>query len=883
MRKDSQNILTNKEKNRHFYSAYFFSKGAANELKNKFKNDGFDKIKKLIEDAEEHKKKQLEKREKEKAQKKQKSKFQKRLEIFKFIAIGATVGFLGYQAIDKLNDLYKSFVKPKMKLLKEKTEEIKVPDFEVTDKINSKLPNFEEKYVRPVKDYTMGTLGIKPELLINSAYNKQIGGPIGAVLPKFALLTLIYVFRKLGHGWLLDVLNIKAPSPYDYDILIGMWDILKGNKRSYYASGKQDVLSAELGNVTTVQFSLGKYGTQITEFMAEQKTDTNAIISIVTCNFSDYELGTDTSGAVYDVLKHYSDIQSVMRDGWKFKELTKFVKTGGKSVDVDLGEEYGTIRLSSDSKDFTRVYFSDEIDDWEETYRAVSSPSDYKWLNTLSRDVNDMYFRWGNNEIFSDTKLGEITRSVLDGKMPGDDEKHWWNAERLAYLLQIYVAVSSWLAHQQLSSEKTALYFYNKELDAKNYEQMLNDINQKILKEAKQAEAWEIQFAQGRITFNELYKRYIQDLKDVIKAGFLSKLKQNTKRTNLLLSTQIYNKEQILDSIEDLKQKIKGSFLSSKRGAQVSVITFNQITKGLRPNYKELVGHNLNGLVIEGWNKNGKAKLLDYVFVKDSAYKVYNLSPEAHIFGVKSPPTFCQYIFKKESRMNGRHGLQHGLPPLNPDNPEKDGWWEVVSGKDVKSGVEDYWHGKNNGDGMWGYGIWSYYYDGSDWKKPTWLDSDAKVYTVEKRKWVFSNTKAFGTEYRYENYIVCEPYQGSVYTNAYEYLDEDGNVGIVHIKFYKTAATYPETIFKAVFVKEEESQFSDTAKFKKQIVSEDETRSVEEKLKIIVETVDYVEVRKKQLIRERQEIISKILENSVAMDENEQKRIIYITNHYLNN
>lgn len=879
MRKNNQTLLSNKEKTRHFYSAYFFSIGASKELKNKFKNETVEKLKNQIEETQKLKKEKLEQQEKNK-RKNKKSKLQTRLEILKFVAIGATVGVLGYMAIDKLNHLYKSFVKPKINLLKKQSEEIEVPDYQITEKINSKFPNFEEKYVKPVKDNISGALGIKNELLINSAYNKTKGGPIGVILPHFALLTLIYVFRKLGHDWFLEVMNIHAPSPYDYNVLIGMWDILKDNKRSYYASGKQDILSAELGNRERVQFSLGKYDEQMTSFMNFQKTDTNAIVSFFSKNFDDYTIGTDTSGKMYEVLKHYSNIAQFMKSGWEFKKLEKFKKTGGKSVYVDLGEEYGTIRLSSDWKNFTTAYFADEIDDWDERYRNIAMPKAYRWLNTLLGDVEIMYSMWKHNEIFSDDKLGKITRSVLNDELEGDDKEHWWNAERLAYLLQIYVAVSSWQACQQLASEQSALAFYNQELNATNYVVMLNEINKKIQEDAKQAEEWEILFSQGRITFNELYKRYIQDLSNVIKAGFLSKLKESKTRTILSLGGQIYDKKDLLGNISIVKQRLKGSLISLKTKRRVSVVNYSSnLNDILRPDYNSLIGDNIHGLVIEGWNKSGKAKLFDYTYVKNSSYKVWNFSPEAGIFGITTP-SFCQYIFKKESRMNGRHGLQHGLPPLNPDNPEKDGWWEVVSGKDVKSGVKDYWHGKNNGDGMWGYGIWSYYYDGSNWKKPTWLDSDSKVYTVEKRKWVFSSTKAFGTEYRYENYIVCEPYQGSVFTNAYEYLDEDGNVGIVYIKFYQTAATYPETPFKAVFVKEEESQYSDIAKFRKLIVGDDETRSVEDKLKIIIETVDYVETQKKHLIQERKEIIDEIL--SKCGDSSEGK-VMYIMNEYLNN
>ena len=882
MRKNNQTLLTNKEKTRHFYSAYFFSMGASRELKNKFKNETVDKLKKQIEETQKLKKEKLEQQEKNK-RKKKKSKLQNRLEILKFVAIGATVGVLGYIAIDKLNHLYKTFVKPKINLLKKQTEEIEVPDYQISEKINSKFPNFEEKYSKPVKDNILGALGVKNELLINSAYNKTKGGPLGVILPHFALLSLIYVFRKLGHDWFLEVMNIHAPSPYDYNVLIGMWDVLKNNKRSYYATGKQDVLSAELGNREQVQFSLGRYGEQMTSFMDFQKTDTNAIVSFFSKNFDDYTIGTDTSVAVFDVLKHYSDIKSFMKDGWEFKELTKFAKTGSKSVDVDLVEENETIRLRSDWKNFTTAYFADEIDDWYEGYRHIAKPEGYRWMNTLLGDVKIMYSMWKNNEIFSDDKLGKITYSVLNDSLKGDDKEHWWNAERLAYLLQIYIAVSSWQACQQLESEKSALDFYNQELDATNYVSMLNEINNKIQEDAKQAEEWEILFAQGRITFNELYKRYIQDLNNVIKAGFLFKLKESKTRTILSLREEIYDKKDLTRNIGIVKQRLKGSLISLSTKRQVSVVNLSSNLESiLRPNYNNLIGDNIHGLVIEGWNKNGKAKLFDYTYVKDSYYKVWNLSPEAGIFGITTP-SFCQYIFKKESRFDGINGLQHGLPPLDPDDPEDDGWWEVVSGKDAKSGVKDYWHDKNNGEGMWGYGIWSNYYDGSNWKRPSWLHSNSKVYTVEKRKWVFSSTKSLGTQYRYENYIVCEPYQGSVFTNAYEYLDEDGKVGIVYIKFYQTAATYPETPFKAVFVKEEESQYSDIAKFRKLIVGEDETRSVEDKMKIIIETVDYVEEQKKHLIQERKEIIDEILNKCGDSSEVQGGKVLYIMNEYLNN
>ena len=205
MRKNNQTLLSNKEKTRHFYSAYFFSIGASKELKNKFKNETVEKLKNQIEETQKLKKEKLEQQEKNK-RKNKKSKLQTRLEILKFVAIGATVGVLGYMAIDKLNHLYKSFVKPKINLLKKQSEEIEVPDYQITEKINSKFPNFEEKYVKPVKDNISGALGIKNELLINSAYNKTKGGPIGVILPHFALLTLIYVFRKLGHDWFLEVI-----------------------------------------------------------------------------------------------------------------------------------------------------------------------------------------------------------------------------------------------------------------------------------------------------------------------------------------------------------------------------------------------------------------------------------------------------------------------------------------------------------------------------------------------------------------------------------------------------------------------------------------------------------------------------------------------------
>ena len=61
---------------------------------------------------------------------------------------------------------------------------------------------------------------------------------------------MIYVFRKLGHQWFLDILNIKNPD--NLDIIIGMWDYFRMNRRSFYTTGNQTVISAELGNASSV-------------------------------------------------------------------------------------------------------------------------------------------------------------------------------------------------------------------------------------------------------------------------------------------------------------------------------------------------------------------------------------------------------------------------------------------------------------------------------------------------------------------------------------------------------------------------------------------------------------------------------------------------------
>lgn len=841
MNKITQNFLTNKEKNRHQNIAYFFSKGAALELHNKIKNEAVEKFKK-----------QFEKFQSFSNDKKDEETVRKnniKSEALKFIAIGTTVTALGYLGIKKLKDLYETHIEQITTKLYISDENEKTLSDEIDEKVNKSTSKLHEDFANPVKKYVAGALGLKPELLMNSQYNKVKGGPLGVVLPVFSIMSMIYVFRKLGHQWFLDILNIKNPD--NLDIIIGMWDYFRMNRRSFYTTGNQNVISAELGNASSVQMGWEKYKDNITTFLtaATSPNASDFVVNLFAKDFSDYEINHNLD-AIVEVISFYSDKNRLLQKGLQFKDVVGLNVTGIKKTSYDFGEEVGTITLTVFNKNFSEVPFDDEVDGWVEKERRVIKPESFLWINGMYKETISMYNQWSTNSFIH--KFSDVYKVLTsnDGDAYGDGE--WWNAKKLAYMIQMYIAMSSWLAYQQLNSEASAMAFYNEELNGVGYDIMLTELSKRIKEDAQKPAPWEIEYAQGKIDFDELLKNYINDMKNTISKGFLSSLKEILKIDILKYQKQLKGVK-IKDSLKGLELNLQKILLQLSKRRSVSTISMQDIKKTLRPRYNTLNGVSDN---IKGWNK--KAKLFNKVPVKNTKQNI--LSGSSSFLGLTDyvKVSFWKKTFWGNIQKPYRVIRAGETSSLGANNFHK--WMNFNKSEWIHEYNEDK-KGASwsiyDGGGRNGYG--------TGWDDKAKQAAKANEYYNPQITSVKLGTiqEERGRKIEGGRRLTVEEVVGFSKEYAYEYIDEDDNIGIVYLREYYEN---DNTLLLRQFIKEEKSEYSDAAKFKEMLVNNDESYTTEQKMKILMNSIDYVEKEKKILLQERYEILSEIINKLDSKD-----------------
>lgn len=868
--KNNPYVLTNIEKSRHKLIGQFFSSGASIELQKKIVNERFDVVKKQIES--------ISKDREDKKQNKQKNdNFKKN--VLKFSIVGGLVVSLGYFCIKKLNDVYEEF---------EMIQDVPPTPTNHQDKlyhaIDEQKDLLEKEYVEPLKTNFLSMLGVKGyyQNLYNKSYNKYIGGPFGVILPNFVLLSIIYIFRKLGHGWFLEIMDIK--NPQNHDMVLSMWEHFARNKVSYYTSGNQSPGKAELGNASQVQSGWIEYKNKFQQAMdyfyegqwfRDEVDWVDNNLSQIVSKMEEVSKRNQTllgDGFKMDSIiqlsmtgRHFDDEIYTFENGrWdnddspfgdlSVEEMNNRRKDPTRYRVIDQGENKVKIRrITSSVYNMEHTSFKEMLEDKENQYdgwkaknKIIETPNDFLWVNDMSRKMISIV---NNNKNFESFK--PILNSWNRFYVGRDDDGSWWTPARLTVMMQIFVYASQWLALQQLQSQEGALAMYNETLQDKMSDIYLGKLIEVAKLQQNKPEPWELDFIRGKITFEELFTMYfgVRDknnnliskgkIHELFDKGFLSKVISNKLEINsTILKANIFKAQKkiknlaIKNKIQTIQNNVKQMVARTKNHRSVSSINTQQLFGTLRPNFNKLKAK--SNYTFENWDKNGKVKLFDCQLIKGSDQTIYSGDQRVQTIFNQSPYSY-QLLWKKEG--------SSGHPPSNQDEDYQWGWYRI-NGRQFKT----YVHGLDDGDGVWGYAKFdSDVNPMEDVSKPSWAGHYWKI---------FVNNLPDNKEGRFK-YFLLEADIGSTRKEAYEYMGEDGEIGVVYVDIYRQYFSD----FRRIVYKDEKSSYSDAAKFQTELSEQLTGLTAEQKIQLITEYCDVFEVEKQRLLKERYEIIDDILKN----------------------
>ena len=70
-------------------------------------------------------------------------------------------------------------------------------------------------------------------------------------------------------------------------------------------------------------------------------------------------------------------------------------------------------------------------------------------------------------------------------------------------------------------------------------------------------------------------------------------------------------------------------------------------------------------------------------------------------------------------------------------------------------------------------------------------------------------------------YVLLESDVGKAYTNAWEYIDETGYIGVIRVEYFFYGVGNGAPLIKMIKKSDEKSTFSDAAKFGSQVINTD--------------------------------------------------------------
>ena len=843
--KNNQQLLTTVEKKRYQYSAEYFSRGAALQLKNKFQSNGYKELQNRFEKIQ-----RIKERQKENIKKTKKKLVDSKIQTAKFVAISGAVVVTGLYLVKKIEDTYDNF-SDKLNEAFNFDEEREMSSFRQNPKVQEFENGLKDKlkgnFTEPVITGMQAMFGNKSNLLENNNIKEK--GVFGTLLPDFGLMSIWYLFSKRGYSWILNLLNVRMPNYLT--LSLGMWQHYAKDPTGYMFLGrtlKEGIRAAKVVNETAsgTQNMLGEMNEMWVKGVSSwQDSHTNL-----------EEIRTHING-ILGVLNNINEIERVTPQTFRYKTLVMY-KGGGTVRHV-----YGESKFSGSDVAASMSAFPNEDDymiysnslERKIPYAPPSHSQQYGFVKTAIEYIEDTLYdlKVHDNQQYNIYKdqWNFITRfNKIDIKIYNPTT--WrafndkltvfqWTYERIGMLMQFVPYLAQWEILQSAKSVNAARGLYNEMFTNTLGSNIIIGLERELKNQMAESERFISDYARGQLSLDEVLDTIKKRLPEIIQKGVFSDFEKIVKLEKREMQGKIaYMK--VIPILRDLESNVKE--IKLKKAFRVNhVVRINQNT--LRTNFQSSTK---NGLARDGI----KGKLFDKEYLNESEgiwsdkWDLLGKTPgvwlaiweKRPISGTVGTPT--RGVFGVHNNFYRWWWLPRGESHPNYVH-EGDGYWDRTTGGGAdaaRNQTRTGWNGHNVTFGM-DY-VWS-------------------EKTPKSQEMANSGSRAaiIGTEY----YTYGKKQVGIKYKNRYEMYGDDDKLYIVDIWDYYNIFPTKEYV-KSELISQRESTSSNAALFHGEYTDESlnniyKTPS-EETVRQILSLVDLGEELKEELLRERCQIINDI-------------------------
>lgn len=617
-------ILNPTQKKRYQISAEYFSRGAANELKNKFNLPQLKGIENIVGKI---------KKEKEVDEEKEKSK----KSVIGKIAILSGLVIGGVLLFKNLNNLF-----PNKKQDTNTSEEISyaLDETKIDNSVKELNETLRKSYIdgfsTPLIDGIKLLTSINPstlgEELTRGLTNDQIlhNGIIGQVLYNITLAATWHVFERRGYEFILATFDFPMADRVYFNV--GMWRKYKTDPTQYAHVGRDlvnnSIKGAEIVTETFDNKDVVLSQTITGQFMQTTRTFLTLgsyIGEVVSNNYQDILNNLVISQE--DLLRGRLNRNHKIIGAHLMKMKREQVGTGQYTYS---GIGTGAVRQeiletrTVPEEDYTWKPFADYIDDWDEYDNGglpptvVRAPAQYTFINKQWDYVYEMYEFNKTNQTIQDLLP---TYQMLIRPRTDDDKNKFWSMGDLARLVQLSYYAAEWELYQALQSINSARGLYQEIFRKQQIDVLTNKIAQRELQLRRQAESFQIAYANGQID--------AQDVVSKMKERILEISKKPLKwiENDIKLHSNSYRKQIPYMNIKEMVGRIKREVLrlgvSGTKEENVLVLD----NQSLRDNFDLRRRQNVDT------NSNVQGQQFDKKSIR-SAANVYSDDEHANLYGI---------------------------------------------------------------------------------------------------------------------------------------------------------------------------------------------------------------------------------------------------------
>lgn len=620
--KIKQSILNPTQKKRYQISAEYFSRGVANELKNKFNSPQLKDIEKIVGKI---------KKEKEVDEEKEKSK----KSVIGKIAILSGLVISGVLLFKNLNNLFHDNKKQDTNTSEEiiyKLDETKIDNS--TKELNETLrKSYIEGFSTPLIDGIKLLTSINPstlgEELTRGLTEDQLlhNGIIGQVLYNITLAATWHVFEKRGYEFILATFDFPMADRVYFNV--GMWRKYKADPTQYAHVGR-DLVNSSIKGTDIQEVSSENYLNIISgvDFLLTNK---DSVEGFAVTYYNDVKYHEGENGIVHpsEIFNMINNNPVFLRNG---RSRTYSRNTPIREIKIThersihrINTKGGFDRFEDEITDYTWKPFADYVSNWDEfddgglPPTVVRAPEEFKFINKQWDYVYEMYqFNKTNQTI---QQLLPTYESLIRPNTTSNDKNKFWSMGDLARLVQLSYYAAEWELYQALQSINSTRGLYQEIFRKQQVDILTNKIAQRELELRRQAENFQIDYANGQIDVQEVVSRMKESILEI------SKKPLKWIENDIKLHSNSYKKQIPYINIKEMVGRIKREVLrlgvSGTKEENVLVLD----NQSLRDNFDLRRRQNVDT------NSNVQGQQFDKKNIRTSA-RVYSDDIHADLYGI---------------------------------------------------------------------------------------------------------------------------------------------------------------------------------------------------------------------------------------------------------